>query len=144
MRGLEALIGHGGGYSPDRSRPLWEMHVCQPFEDGRVAVITKMHHALADGVAANALMSGLVDGQGTDVRPARDRPSAAQELEQTPGRLTQVRMALVGAFLQIGSLPGLLSRTVSAVASLVRHRAPRPSGCPGRSSTRRARASTGP
>jgi hypothetical protein len=37
------------------------MHGCQPFQDGRIAVITKMHHSLADGVAANALLSGLID-----------------------------------------------------------------------------------
>ena len=50
------------------------MHVCQPFDDGRIAVITKMHHALADGVAANALLGNIVDGLGGDPRPARDRP----------------------------------------------------------------------
>jgi len=122
MLGLEALIGTVAGTPLDRSRPLWEMHVCQPFDDGRVAVITKMHHALADGVAANALMSGLVDGAGADVRPARDRPAAPLELEPTPGWFTQIRSALWGAFLQLGSLPGLLTRTATAVSSLVRHK----------------------
>ena len=57
MKGLEELIGQVAATPLDRSRPLWEMHVCQPFEDGQVAVITKMHHALADGVAANALLA---------------------------------------------------------------------------------------
>jgi diacylglycerol O-acyltransferase len=122
MHGLEKLIGQVAGTPLDRSRPLWEMHVCQPFEDGRVAVVTKMHHALADGVAANALLSGLVDEAGADVRPARERPPPALELEPTPSWFFQLRTALVGAFLQIGSLPGLLARTLKAVTSLLRYR----------------------
>jgi diacylglycerol O-acyltransferase len=122
MAGLEALIGRVAGTPLNRTRPLWEMHVCQPFEDGRIAVITKMHHALADGVAANALLGNVVDGLGGDPRPARDRPFREQELEPTPTWFAQLRMALVDAVLQIGQLPGLLSRTAKAVAAVLRHR----------------------
>lgn len=122
MRGLEELIGRVAGTPLDRSRPLWEMHVCEPFEDGRVAVITKMHHALADGVAANALLTGLVDEAGAEVRPARDLPRVGLELEPTPSWFVQLRLALLGAITQIGSLPGLLTRTAKAVLSLVRHK----------------------
>ncbi len=122
MRGLEELVGRVAGTPLDRARPLWEMHVCQPFEDGRVVVITKMHHALADGVAANALLTGLVDEAGAEVPPARARPRAAPELEPTPGRLLQLRLALVAAIAQIATIPGLVARTVAAIASLVRHK----------------------
>ena len=122
MKGLEELIGRVSATPLDRSRPLWEMHVCQPFDDGRVAVVTKMHHALADGVAANALLGNLVDAPGDDVRPARERPRADLDLEPTPTRFQQARMALIDAITQIGSLPGLLVRTVRAVPSVVRRR----------------------
>ena len=122
MKGLEELIGRVSATPLDRSRPLWEMHVCQPFDDGRVAVVTKMHHALADGVAANALLGNLVDAPGDDVRPARERPRADLGLEPTPTRFTQARMALIDAITQIGSLPGLVARTVRAIRSLVARR----------------------
>jgi diacylglycerol O-acyltransferase len=122
MQGLEELIGRVAGTPLDRRRPLWEMHVCQPFGDGRVAVITKMHHALADGAAANALMSGLVDREGGDSLPARHRPGVTLELEPTPTWFAQLRMALLAAIVQMGTLPGLLSRTARALASLVRHK----------------------
>jgi diacylglycerol O-acyltransferase len=122
MAGLETLIGRVAGTPLNRTRPLWEMHVCEPFDDGRIAVITKMHHALADGGAANALLGNIVDGLGGDPRPARDRPHREQELERTPTWFEQLRMALVDAVLQIGRLPELLSRTVKAVAAVVRHR----------------------
>lgn len=122
MAGLEALIGRVAGTPLDRSRPLWEMHVCQPFGDGRIAVITKMHHALADGVAANALLANIVDGLDGDSQPARDRPRAESHLEPTPTWFAQLRMALADAIRQTGRLPGLLSRTVKAVAAVLRHR----------------------
>ncbi len=121
MRGLEELIGEVAGTPLDRTRPLWEMHVCRPFGDGRIAVITKMHHALADGVAANALLANIVDGAGGDPRPARARPDRAVQLEPTPTWFAQLRLALVDAVLQIGSLPGLVSRTLRALAAVVRH-----------------------
>ncbi len=55
----------------DRHRPLWEMHVVEGLDDGRVAVFTKVHHALVDGVSALRLMqrSCSPDPEARDCRP---------------------------------------------------------------------------
>jgi WS/DGAT/MGAT family acyltransferase len=50
-RELDELIGEIAGTPLDRSRPLWEMYVAQGLAGDRVAVIHKVHHVPADGVA---------------------------------------------------------------------------------------------
>ncbi len=48
----------------DRSRPLWEARVYDHVgEEGRSALFFKLHHAVADGVGANAIFAALTDCQ---------------------------------------------------------------------------------
>lgn len=111
---LEDLIGEAASTPLDRALPLWQMHVAQ-LADGRLATVTKMHHALADGVAANALVANILDSlQADQVRT--DPP-----LDPTPTRSQLIRFALRDALVQSFALPGLLLRTARAVAAVVRH-----------------------
>ena len=56
MDELMALVSRLHAALLDRSRPLWEMHLIEGLADGRYAVYTKIHHALADGASAIALL----------------------------------------------------------------------------------------
>ena len=43
-----------------RERPLWEAHIVEGLADGRVAMYTKLHHALVDGISAMRLMRSVL------------------------------------------------------------------------------------
>ncbi|HXN77707.1 MAG TPA: wax ester/triacylglycerol synthase domain-containing protein, partial [Candidatus Dormibacteraeota bacterium] len=45
----------------DRSRPLWELWFLTGVSDGRIGVLLKLHHSVADGIAAITIMSTLFD-----------------------------------------------------------------------------------
>ncbi|MGY1618574.1 wax ester/triacylglycerol synthase family O-acyltransferase [Geodermatophilus sp. SYSU D00691] len=62
----------------DRNRPLWELYLVEGLEGNRVAVITKTHPALVDGLSAIDIGQVLLD-------PEPDAPVPAPE-EWTPAR----------------------------------------------------------
>jgi diacylglycerol O-acyltransferase len=60
----------------DRDRPLWECWVVDGLAHNRWAILMKLHHCIADGVAATHVLSALCDGSGgdtfaTEIRAAR-------------------------------------------------------------------------
>jgi diacylglycerol O-acyltransferase len=63
----------------DRARPLWEMVVVDGLEDGRAALVMKLHHAITDGVGGVKLAMNLFDLEegGTDRGPMPEAPVAA-------------------------------------------------------------------
>ena len=65
-------------------RPLWEAHVIEGLRDGRVAMYTKTHHALVDGVSAMRLLASVLstdpDKRGMGAPWAATGPRAQQEV----------------------------------------------------------------
>jgi diacylglycerol O-acyltransferase len=54
----------------DRARPLWELWLVAGLANGRVGLVLKLHHSLADGLAAVQLAGVLLDGTADAPNPA--------------------------------------------------------------------------
>ncbi|THI97934.1 wax ester/triacylglycerol synthase family O-acyltransferase [Nocardioides sp.] len=80
-------------------RPLWEMHVIEGLADGRVALYTKIHHSLVDGISAMRLLASVLttdpDRRGmkapfADGAAQRHSPAPAPGPDADPGGLPAV------------------------------------------------------
>ena len=58
---LENLAGQIFSEIMDRNRPLWDITVVDGLRGGRTALIARVHHCLADGIAGVSLMNLIFD-----------------------------------------------------------------------------------
>jgi diacylglycerol O-acyltransferase len=103
----------------DRNKPLWELWLVEGLDDGRWALLSKVHHCMVDGVAATDLMSVMFSdttGGGANRQwSAPPEPSDIEVLARTivqraspAGQLQSLRRALMA--------PGETLRSVSEFA----------------------------
>ncbi|HET8708566.1 MAG TPA: wax ester/triacylglycerol synthase family O-acyltransferase [Pseudomonadales bacterium] len=69
IRDLLALVSRLHGSLLDRTRPLWELHVIEGLADGRIAIYTKVHHAMFDGVSAMKMLEGSLSEDPREIKP---------------------------------------------------------------------------
>ena len=89
-RQLAELIAELTARPLDRSRPLWELHVIDGFTDGRIAHLTLIHHATADGVAFVRIQMNLLDHDADGGHDPIPEPAT----EAAPSRVQMVGNAL--------------------------------------------------
>jgi len=104
-----------------RERPLWEAHLIEGLRDGRVALYTKLHHSLVDGISAMRLMQSVMttDPEKRDMPPmwayvpsskgSKAQSDAESSLASVP--LDAMRTAL-GITADAAGLPGALIKTL--------------------------------
>ena len=68
----------------DRARPLWEVTLVDGLEDGRAALLCKLHHSLADGIGAIQIAMILFD---TTEEPEDRGPLPPEPEVEAAGRL---------------------------------------------------------
>ena len=80
IRELLAMVSRLHGSLMDRSRPLWETSLIEGLHDGRMAIYSKVHHAMFDGVSATmeARKSLTEDASKRDMPPPWARPKSTR------------------------------------------------------------------
>jgi WS/DGAT/MGAT family acyltransferase len=110
-RELDEAIGEIASTPLDRSRPLWEMYLVEGLANGRVAVVGKIHHALADGVASANLLA-----LGMDITEGPQRDNDLYVTDPAPSRGQLVRSAFADHLRQIARFPGVVKYTADGMA----------------------------
>lgn len=114
---LGKLVGEIASTPLDRSRPLWEIAVVEGLESGHVALVTKMHHAAADGMASGYLMLQLLD-----MSPEIPEMPAADGFEEEPfGGLDVLRQAVSDRLRDPWRMARQVRTTGRRAVELVRH-----------------------
>ncbi|HKM64391.1 MAG TPA: wax ester/triacylglycerol synthase family O-acyltransferase [Acidisphaera sp.] len=93
---LETFVAELASQPLDPNRPLWQFHLVEDYEGG-IAVVSRIHHAIADGIALVRVMMSIMD-----------EANAAHGLEE----ILDGGEGGVDAGLGLGSLVGSLSSAV--------------------------------
>lgn len=120
----------------DRSRPLWEIYFVEGLADGRVALLSKSHQVLVDGIHTVDLGQVLHDTSpepkplGADEWRAHDRPSpfslmagAVRDSVTAPSTVAATARSATGAVLR-GAAGA--ARSAGRVADALTNRTPSP------------------
>jgi WS/DGAT/MGAT family acyltransferase len=110
-RALAELVGRIAGTPLSRERPLWELTAVDGLDGGQLAFVVKLHHALADGLAAAAMLDNVfqADADLAIVQPARPEPPPS------PRHLSQ--LAWRNRLHRVSRLPALAGHNIGALRS---------------------------
>ena len=135
---LHELIARLGSRQLDKSRPLWEMYLIEGLAKNRIAIYTKSHQALVNGMTALEIGHVIADRTqkrpefGEDIWiPARE-PSDRRLLFGAVGewvtrpaeQIGELRSAVTGVVTNAGQLADVGRRFVDVVRTAARGTAP--------------------
>jgi diacylglycerol O-acyltransferase len=120
IRELLALVSKLHGNLMDRTKPLWELNLISGLEDGRIALYSKIHHALVDGVAANRMLMRQMsespdERELTPLWATERKKREADADERKTGPFAVMAQAVAMAREQLGTLPGVAREVVRTI-----------------------------
>ncbi len=109
---LQRFVGQLASEPLDHNHPLWQMYVVEKYEGG-VAVVSRIHHCIADGIALMKVMLDLAD----DAHPGRKHVRHHEDHDEE-GWLQKLATPLLAA---VDTGVQMTNRTLRETLSLALH-----------------------
>ncbi|MGI9285726.1 MAG: WS/DGAT/MGAT family O-acyltransferase [Pseudomonadales bacterium] len=101
---LAEIIADIASTQLDRSRPLWETWYVSGLQGGKIAMVSKTHHCMADGVGGAETMMELFDFEANPRKKRQKKASKDKGKARPPTRLALFQEALKGRRNRTGSI----------------------------------------
>jgi diacylglycerol O-acyltransferase len=103
-RELQDLVSRLATTPLDPSRPMWQFHLVDNYEGGS-ALITRIHHCYADGIALVRVMLSMMDAgpDGPAAMPFAPQPRKRVDEDDTLGQLLAPLAGVLGTVRKIGA-----------------------------------------
>lgn len=104
---LQELVSDLMSLPLDRNRPLWQFHLVENYQGGS-ALIARLHHAIADGIALMRVLLSLTDDGATPppARRGKERHGRLAKAVATARQAWQLTESAVGEGLNLLQNPG--------------------------------------
>jgi diacylglycerol O-acyltransferase / wax synthase len=86
----------------DHTRPLWALDLVGPLDDGRQAIVARIHHAMADGISCMRLLDAVL--WDPEAGPAREAPRQQPRGAASGGPISKGRIR------ELVDMPGAIWR----------------------------------
>ena len=116
-RALSGILDDIASVPLDRSKPLWETWIVEGLERGRVAVITKCHHCVSDGVQGAEVMK-----RQFDLEPFPTARTKRPTHRARPESVSLLRASRLAWGTRWKTAPGIAGMVVKSVRSIRKRR----------------------
>jgi len=119
QREMDEAIAEIASVQLPRDRPLWETWLLEGLADGGIVLVTKIHHALADGVASANMLAKVMtlEPDQNDL----DAPNPPFVPDRIPSRRKLLVDAIRDQREQLVAIGPLMKRTVSGSLAVLRN-----------------------
>ncbi len=105
-----------------RDRPLWEMWIVEGVEDGKIALVVKMHHSTIDGVSGAELLGVLFDLEPDPPVDPTQKPPERQLDSRVPSSVELLSQAMASSLVAPFEVARVAWRTAWGVLGVRRVR----------------------
>jgi WS/DGAT/MGAT family acyltransferase len=102
----------------DRDKPAWQLFYVDGLADGRIALVLKIHHAVADGMASLRLLEKIYSADPEERLPALRRHPMPNE--QRPAPWVWFPLVLRHQLAALARFPSIVARTAKVTGTIRR------------------------